>query len=266
MENTREYFEANKELWNKRAVIHEKSEFYNTEEFMQGKSSLIHIEKNELGDVTNKKLLHLQCHFGQDTLSWERLGAKVTGVDFSEEAIRIAKALTASLKLNASFICSNIYDLEENLKDDFDIVFTSYGVIGWLPDLNRWAEIISHFLRTGGTFYMVEFHPVVWMFDDKFDRIQYAYHNEKVITQESEGTYADRNAAIKNAEYSWNHSLSEVLNALISHGLKIEFLNEFPYSPYNCFQNTVKGADGNWRIKNLENLIPMVYSIKATKA
>jgi len=112
---------------------------------------------------------------------------------------------------------------------------------------------------------MVEFHPVVWMFDDKFERIQYAYHQEGVITEETEGTYADRNAAIKNSSYSWNHSLSEVINALISHGLKIEFLNEFPYSPYNCFQNTVKGADGNWRIKNLENLIPMLYSIKATK-
>jgi hypothetical protein len=138
-------------------------------------------------------------------------------------------------------------------------------VIGWLPDLDTWAEIIIHYLKPGGTFYIAEFHPVVWMFDDDFTHIKYAYENKEVIVTENEGTYTDRNASIKGKEYSWNHSISEVLNALIKAGLKIELFNEFMYSPYPCFRNTVEVEKGKWHIKGLEGKMPMVYSIRAVK-
>ena len=259
------YFEANKKLWNQRTASHTESEFYDLDAFRKGKSSLMTIETNELLPIGGKKLLHLQCHFGQDTLSLARLGAAVTGIDFSEQAIIAAKELAAELQLDARFICSNVYDLEKNLSDSFDIVFTSYGVVGWLPDLDRWASVIAHFLKPGGTFYMVEFHPVVWMFDNNFERIQYAYHNQSVIVEEETGTYADRNAPIKTTSFTWNHGLGEVVSALTTHGFQVEFLHEFPYSPYNCFQNTIQLPNGTFQIKNLEGLIPMVYSIKATR-
>ncbi len=257
------YFGANKELWNQRTMVHKDSSFYNLAGFKAGANVLTPIELNELGDVSGKKMLHLQCHFGMDSLNWARLGADVTGVDLSDEAINEARQLNDELGMKAKFICCNVYDLKDHLDEKFDIVFTSYGVIGWLPDLDNWAEIISLYLKTGGTFYMAEFHPVVWMFDDEFTHIKYYYDNREVIITENEGTYTDRDAAIKGKEYSWNHSISEVLNALINAGLKIEFFNEYMYSPYPCFRNTVETEKGKWHIKGMEGKIPVVYSVKA---
>ena len=259
------YFDANKQLWNQRTAVHKDSSFYNLAGFKAGENVLTPIELNELGDVKGKTMLHLQCHFGMDSLNWARLGAVVTGVDLSDEAIKEAKQLNNDLGMNATFICCNVYDLKEHLNEKFDIVFTSYGTIGWLPDLNKWAEIISCYLKPGGIFYMADFHPVLWMFDDEFTHFQYSYENSEVIITESEGTYTDRDADIIGKEYGWNHSISEILNALITNGLQIGHFNEFMYSPYACFRNTVEFEKGKWHIKGLEGKIPMVYSLKAVK-
>jgi 2-polyprenyl-3-methyl-5-hydroxy-6-metoxy-1,4-benzoquinol methylase len=259
------YFAANKANWNKRVSIHKDSSFYDIEGFKKGEKMLNEIELTELGHVSGKSLLHLQCHFGLDSMSWSRLGAKVTGVDFSEEAIQLANQLNNEVGLDATFVCANVYDLKEYLNEKFDIVFTSYGVIGWLPDLNRWASIISHFLKPEGIFYMAEFHPVLWMFDDEFKSIKYSYFNEGVIELDQEGTYADKNMPLNLKEYSWNHSISEVLNALLIHGFKIQLFKEYNYSPYDCFANTVKKEDRKFYINGYENKLPMVYSVKAIK-
>ncbi len=259
------YFDANKDAWNKRTLVHKDSSFYDLVTFKAGKSALNKTELDELGNVTGKSLLHLQCHFGMDTLSWAREGAIVTGIDFSDEAINTAQQLSEELNIPANFICCNVYDTLQHLPEQFDIVFTSYGVIGWLPDLDRWAAVIAQSLKPGGIFYMVEFHPVVWMMDEDFNFIKYHYHNEVVIAEEKSGTYTDRDANIHYSEYSWNHSISEVLNALIKQGLALQHFNEFSYSHYNCFNKTVQGDDGNWRIAGLENKIPMMYSVKAVK-
>lgn len=265
MEKYNQYFDANKELWNQRTVIHKDSSFYDVPGFKAGKNVLTPIELKEVGDVKGKKMLHLQCHFGMDSLNWTRLGAEVTGVDLSDEAIKEAKKLNDELKLNAKFICCNVYDTSKYVEDQFDIVFTSYGTIGWLPDLGKWARMIFERLKPGGFFYIAEFHPVVWMFDDDFTHIKYYYNNREIIVTEDQGTYTDRDADIKGKEYSWNHSISEVLNALIHAGLKIEFFNEHMYSPYPCFRNTVESEKGQWQIKGMEGKIPMVYSVKASK-
>ncbi|MEO7210736.1 MAG: class I SAM-dependent methyltransferase [Chitinophagaceae bacterium] len=259
------YFEANLDAWNKRAGVHKDSDFYAMKDFKAGKTALNKLELSELGDVHGKKLIHLQCHFGMDTLSWAIEGAEVTGVDFSNDAIDIANDLKDELNIPATFICSNVYDLLKNkdLAGAFDIVFTSYGVIGWLPDLDKWAEVISYLLKPGGIFYMAEFHPVVWMMDEDFECIKYFYHNQEIIEEDVTGTYTDRNAPISYKNYSWNHSISEVLNALIKKHLNILHFNEFNYSVHNCFNKTVKGEDGFWRIKGIENKIPMMYSVKA---
>src|SRR5688572_23268554 len=265
MTNYTEYFQANRHLWNQRTAVHKDSAFYNLAGFKKGEPSLTQIELSEVANVKDKKMLHLQCHFGMDSLDWARRGAEVTGVDLSDSAIDEAKKLNDELRLNAKFICCNVYDLKSHLSDQFDIVFTSYGVVGWLPDMDKWAEIIAHFLKRGGLFYMAEFHPAVWMFDEEFTHVKYYYDNREVIVSENEGTYTDRNADIKGKEYSWNHSISEVLNALIKAGLKIELFNEYMYSPFPCFRNIVQAEKGKWHIKGMEGKLPMVYSIRAVK-
>lgn len=259
------YFQANKELWNQRTTVHRDSDFYNLAGFKRGETVLTPIELGELGDVKGKSLLHLQCHFGMDSLDWARRGAKVTGVDLSDTAIGQATQLNNELGLDATFVCCNVLDTCDHVSGEFDIVFTSYGTIGWLPDLEPWAKVIAAKLKPGGLFYIAEFHPMVWMFDDEFTYIQYSYENREVIVTENQGTYTDRNAAIRGKEYSWNHSISEVLNALVGAGLRIELFNEHMYSPYPCFRKVVEFEPGKWHIKGLEGKLPMVYSLRAVK-
>jgi SAM-dependent methyltransferase len=263
--NFQEYFDRNKKSWNRKTAEHFKSDFYDVDKFKKSKSSLNRIELEELGDVEGKSLLHLQCHFGLDTLSWANLGADVTGVDFSEESIKKARELNAELGLNAGFICCNIYDLREHLEDKFDIVFTSYGVIGWLPDLGEWARLINDFLKPGGTFYMVEFHPFIWMYDSGFDQIEYSYFRTEPIMETYTGSYADDKSGNEYTDYGWNHSVSEILNSLLKQKFKLLHFNEFPYSVYNCFRNMEEIENGKWIIKKLSNKIPHMMSVKASK-
>lgn len=259
------YLEINKALWNGKTKIHFDSEFYNNKSFLKTKNSLNEIELSLLGDVRGKKILHLQCHFGQDTISLQNMGAKVTGIDLSDEAIKMAKVLSEQTENFPDFICSDVYDLPNNLNEVFDIVFTSYGTIGWLPDLDRWAKVITHFLKPGGNFILAEFHPVVWIFDNKFEKIEYNYFKEKAIIEKEQGTYAQKNAEIEMESVTWNHSLSEVFSSLLNNGLRIESFSEFNFSPYDCFENTIETNPKQFKIKNLVDKIPMVYSLKAKK-
>ena len=259
------YKEINKRSWNNKVDAHIRSDFYDMKGFLSGKSSLNPIELELLGDIKGKRILHLQCHFGQDTISLAREGAKTTGVDLSDKAIQKAKEIAAECEVDANFICCDIFDLPNYLEGQFDIVFASYGTIGWLPDLNKWARIISHFLKPNGHFIFVEFHPVVWMFDDDFDKIGYNYFNNGAMVETEEGTYADREAKINQEFVVWNHSMSDILNSLINNGLRIDSLEEYDYSPYNCFKHTVEFEPKKYRIKHLENKIPMVFSITANK-
>ena len=186
-----DYLEINRKSWNSRVDVHLKSDFYDVKGFLEGESSLNDIELDLLGDIKGKSILHLQCHFGQDTISLGRLGANVTGVDLSDKAIDNAKILAKKANVNATFICCDIYDLPTYLNEQFDIVFTSYGVIGWLPDMGKWAKIISNYLKPNGKFIFVEFHPILWVFDDDFKRIEYNYFNSGAIREIQDGTYTD---------------------------------------------------------------------------
>mgnify|MGYP002630525864 FL=1 len=263
----KKYFETNKDTWDKKVSIHAKSEFYDVEGFKKGKTSLNKYELKELGDVKGKTLLHLQCHFGQDTLSFSRLGAKCTGIDLSPEGIKQAKLLNDELGLDATFIETNLYDVPDNVKGKFDIVFASYGVIGWLPDLKTWGEIIASKLKSGGVFYLIEFHPIVWMFDflQTPPKLTYPYLQSEVIYEEYKGTYTNNDADIMSKEYGWNHGLGEVVSALTKVGLQIEFLHEFEKSPYNSFPEMDKTEDGMYVLKENQRMFPLLYSIRATK-
>jgi len=265
MQKEKNYLEINKQSWNNRVDSHLKSDFYDIDGFLKGKSSLNEIELELLGNINGKSILHLQCHFGQDTISLSRLGANVTGADLSDRSIDNAKRLAKETNTDPLFICCDIYDLPNHLEEQFDIVFTSYGTITWLPDLDKWAALISNFLKPNGKFIFAEFHPVVWMFDDNFEKIDYNYFNSGAIIETETGTYADKNAQIEQEYICWNHSMSEVVNSLIKNGLEIKVLNEFDYSPYNCFNKMVEFEPNKYRIEHLDNKIPMVYAIEAKK-
>lgn len=260
------YIDSNKQSWNKRTEAHLKSAFYDVEGFLQGKSSLNSIELDLLGDVSGKSILHLQCHFGQDSISLSRMGAKVTGIDLSDKAIESANEMAKLTHQNTRFICCDLYDLPNHLDEKFDVIFSSYGTIGWLPDLEKWAEIVQHFLKPNGQFIFVEFHPVVWMFDDRFQNIAYNYFNSGPIIETLTGSYVDREADMELESITWNHSLSEVIQNLTEKGLKIDNFQEFDYSPYDCFEETIEFEPHKYRIKHLGNKIPLVFALVATKS
>lgn len=259
------YIEINKQSWNKRTASHLLSDFYDVDGFLNGKSSLKEIEMKLLGDINGKNVLHLQCHFGQDTISLGRLGANVTGIDLSDKAIDSANKLSEKANIAATFICCDIYDLPNHLNQKFDIVYTSYGTIGWLPDINKWAKIVSKYLKPNGKFIFVEFHPVVWMFDDDFKKIKYKYFNSEAIIETESGTYADKEAEINQKCITWNHGIGEVVNSLIKNDVEVMSLNEYDYSPYDCFNGTIEFEPKKYRIKEIGNKIPMVYSIVGKK-
>src|SRR3954453_8227745 len=157
---------ANRRLWNEWARINQESDFYDMAGFRAGQTSLKPLELEEVGDVAGKSLLHLQCHFGKDTMSWARLGATVTGADFSDQAIALAQSLATELGLPARFVLSDLYNLPNALEGEFDIVYTTYGALGWLPDMDAWGRAASHFVKPGGFFYVADFHPFLMVYDD----------------------------------------------------------------------------------------------------
>jgi len=258
-------FETNKKTWDSRTMLHYNSEFYDKSAFAKAKNSLNHYEQDALGDVTGKNLLHLQCHFGQDSLSWAHKGAQVTGVDISDTAIELARKLSKELEIPARFVCCNVLETSDQIEEKFDIVFTSYGTIGWLPDLKPWAQMIAQRLKPGGRFYMVEFHPIAWMFDylTMPATMRYHYAQQEAIHEEYQGSYASPDATIKSEEYGWNHSLSEVLQSLIDAGLHIENIAEHDGSPYNIFPEMEK-RDGLFYLEN--QLYPTIFEIMVVKS
>ena len=263
----KEYFETNRKAWDLRLEVHKTSKMYDLESFKKGRNSLTEIELNALaGQVKGKTLLHLQCHFGQDSLSWARMGAKVTGVDLSPKSIVLAREINEELGLDAIFVESNILDLQDNLHGKFDIVFTSFGVTSWLPDLEKWATVIDHFLQPGGTFFIAEFHPVLYMFDFPTQKIAFDYFDGgKAIMEEVTGTYTDRDANIRFKEYFWTHSLYETMNPLVKRGLVVQEFIEYPYSPFNCFENMYEVEKGKFKFSDLQTSIPHVFSLKMQK-
>ena len=259
--------DINRKNWNERTPIHAASGFYNVEGFRAGRITLKDLERREVGDVSGKTLLHLQCHFGMDTMSWERLGAMPTGVDFSDAAIDLARSLNDDLGLNTRFIRSNIYDLPDVLDEQFDIVFTSYGVLCWLPDLDNWAQVIGNHLKPGGVFHIVEFHPFTNAFEQSESgdmRPTYGYFEHEFFFEGNGQSYTG-SERIASPNYEWAHSLGKIVTSLIELGLKIEFLHEFPFTRYQAFPVMEKGDDGWWRFPDHNDSFPQLFSIRATR-
>lgn len=270
METWNDAMASNRALWNELTPIHARAPWYRVEEFRAGENRLDPLVRAEVGDVAGKSLLHLQCHFGLDTLSWARLGARVTGVDLAEDAIALARSLGDELHLPATFVHSNVYDLPQVLDGEFDVVFTSWGVLCWLPDLTRWAQVIARYLKPGGAFYIVETHPFLHLFYNESDvtdlRVAYGYFNQTDPTYwPPGGDYADPEARLSNPAHEWNHSLGEIQNALIDVGLHVAFLREHTVLSWSYFPFMEQGEDGLWRMPPAYPTIPLSFSIKAIK-
>jgi SAM-dependent methyltransferase len=266
------YVDENRKLWNAWTGLHENSRFYNLAGFRAGGLSLRPIELDELAPtVAGRSLLHLMCHFGLDTLSWARLGAEVTGVDLADDAITTARRIGQELDLRARFIEADIYRLPEILSDRFDIVYSSYGVLHWLPDLRRWAETIAHFLRPGGFFYLVEDHPFMRTFaasatDGLHPANPYFFDPTPSLRESSRSYASDGELDEAMPSYTWNHGIGEVITALSSAGLTIGYVHEFDFAVRAKFPIMVRGDDGLWRLPpELHRSVPMLFSLRATK-
>jgi SAM-dependent methyltransferase len=271
-EGMHEYCRANQQLWDEYTRINAASPLYELDRFKAGAIKLHPLERSELeADVSGKTLLHLQCHFGMDTLSWARLGARVTGMDFSEKAIALARSLSEELLIPARFVCCDLYDLPRHLDGEFDIVFTSYGVLTWLPDLRSWAELVARYLRPGGLFYIAEFHPAGMLFSEKVTglewRVGYDYFREEVSICQAEGNYSDRTATLEhNTAHEWTYQLGTVVSELIRAGLRIEYLHEHPFTVYGQFPFLERREDTHWHLPEGMLRVPLLFSLRAVKA
>lgn len=262
-----DYLRLNREQWNRRTAAHLTSEFYDLPAWLAGKDSLQAPELELLpDDLGGLRILHLQCHFGQDTLSFARRGAAVTGVDLSCVAIAAARDLAGQAGLKATFINCDLYSLPELLDAEFDLVFTSYGTITWLPDLDRWAGIVHRYLKPGGRFVFAEFHNMACLWNDGRTAIKHPYFNPEPIVGEITKSYTDGSEGMTGTEVNWDHPLSSVVTALLGAGLTLEAFREYDYSPYNCFEDMVPaGQPGHWWLKQMPGLIPLVYTLGCVK-
>jgi len=259
----------NQALWDELAPVHYES-YAEMDILRKGGVCLDEIELAELGDVRGKSLLHLQCHIGTDTLSWARLGANVTGVDFSTQSLILAEKLANELKLQVTFVHSPLYDLKTKLEGQFDIVYTSRGVLVWNSDIQKWAEIIAHYLKPGGTFYIMETHPFFEIFEESEEgqlkiSLPYFHQDDPTVWDDEGPDYADENYIVKLPSYEWQWSVSEILNALIGAGLQIQAFHEYERLFFKLFAGMEEERPGWYQYPGMEGHLPLIFTLKATK-
>jgi SAM-dependent methyltransferase len=278
------FYDANRARWDESVPIHVASQGYDMEGFLRGEKALYPVEVAEVGDGAGKTLLHLQCHFGMDTLSWARLGAKVTGLDFSGPAVEQARELAQRIGVtDATFVQSNLYDARANLQGQFDVVYTGIGALCWLHDIREWARIVAHFVRPGGFFYIYEGHPVLWALDIERDDGQLLitepyFERPQPSEYSDEYTYVDGPPLKNTGNYEWNHGMGEIVTALIDAGLRIEFLHEhremaWQGLPWMISDEAPAAGDqsrhqrrSSWRLPDDQrDKLPLMYSIRASK-
>lgn len=261
-----DYLDTNRTTWDNRTDQHIGSAFYDVEGWLAGATSLKQIELDIIGDVKGKRVLHLMCHFGQDTLSIARMGAEVTGLDLSPRAIEEARKLAEKAGLEATFVNADLYSAPQHIEGQFDMVFMSYGTVGWLPDIKKWGEVVGGFLKPGGKFVFAEFHPAFWMLDEDYQFVKYRYFTGGDDIVDTEGTYTDVEEEKPQTMVSWNHGMADVINALHDQQLSLKHIQEYDYSPYPIYgEKEVVLGPGQWGIRGMERKLPLVYSLVMQK-
>jgi SAM-dependent methyltransferase len=263
----------NKANWDERASIHldDTTGFYGIAEFRAGKSSLNAIEASEIGDIRGKRLAHLQCHIGLDTLSLARLGAKATGLDFSEVSLAGARRLASETGIEATFVEGNVYDARQLLGGYFDIVYVTWGAINWLPDIDRWAEVVASLLGPGGFLYLAESHPFALVFEEIEGRLEptYAWRTPRdaPLNFNAPTTYTGATTPLVNRRTEeWMHPLSDIVGAVLRVGLRLDFLHEHEQLPWPLFPMMTPVDGGLYRLPDGMPRFPLSFSLKAVKA
>ncbi|MEQ8334102.1 class I SAM-dependent methyltransferase [Nisaea sp.] len=271
-----EFQAANRRKWNELAEVHYTSanSAYGIDDFLngpEGTRDLHKTELEELGSVEGLDILHLQCHFGMDTLLLARKGANsVTGLDFSPVAIAQARELAERAGIEASFIEGNVYDAPKLIQATYDLVYVTWGTICWLPDIDAWARVVAHFVKPGGRFYFLDQHPVVLSFDDYAPAphapVYDYFHKPEPLPFETSDSYADGSAVLQTKRsYEWTHPVGEVVTALIDAGLRLEYLHEFDTVAWKALAFMEPCEGGLYRLPEGMPRLPLSYSISARK-
>lgn len=260
---------VNRRKWDESVPLHVASRAYDVPSFLRGQSTLLPIEIRGMGSVRGKTLLHLQCHFGMDTLSWARRGARVTGLDFSLPALRTARRLARQVGLQARFVESNVFDAREALHERFDFVYTGKGAMCWLPEVDPWAEVVARSLNPGGRLYLLEDHPFAEIFPNGPSvthlEVKEQYFGSRALREEFDGTYATTERMKHKVSYSWIHPVSDTLSALARHGLEILSVREYPYSYWRRYSFMAQDRHGYWHLTRQAGVVPLMWSVTARR-
>jgi SAM-dependent methyltransferase len=266
-----DFHEINKARWNEVVEVHFRSPFYRVRRFLAGEEVLLPIESEEIGPIAGRRLLHLQCHFGLDTLSLARRGSRATGLDFAPNAIAKARELSALAQVAARFVEGGVYDAPQLIPERFEIVYVTWGAICWLPDIRRWAGVVAEMLEPDGFLYLLEGHPSALALEQTaadgpiLPSYDYFQGTAPLIFRD-EGTYADPKAKIVNREsHEWNHGLGQVLTALVDAGLRIEWLHEHDRLAWPLFKCLEEGSDRMYHMPAGRPRLPLSYSLKARR-
>jgi SAM-dependent methyltransferase len=264
---TDDWLEVNRAMWDERVPIHVAGDFYDVPSFLAGRSTLRDFELAEMGEVDGCTLVHPQCHFGLDTLSWARRGARVTGLDFSPPAIEAARQIAAQAGIPAQFLQASVYDAAAAVGGrQFDVVYTGLGAIIWLPDIERWAHMMVSLLTPGGRFYLAEFHPFTSVFGHESFEFEQSYFDRGPHAYVEPGTYADLEAPTEhNRSIEWTWTIGDVATALSSAGLHIEFLHEYDYALFPRWPFLERDDEGRYRLPAHIPSIPLMFSLRATR-
>jgi SAM-dependent methyltransferase len=269
-----DYVAVNRANWDERAPAHAASNDYAFDRFTADAhflSGVVRFDRPRLGDLTGQRGLHLQCHIGTDTVSLSRLGARMSGLDFSPAALAEARRLAASTGTDIDFREAEVYDAVEVFGPGaFDLVYTGVGALCWLPDVARWARVVAGLLRPGGRLFIREGHPMLWSLDEKSDppsvRYPYFEHAEPVVFDEP-GTYVKTDAAfVNNISHSWNHGLGEIITGLMDAGMRLTAFTEHDSVPWEALPGHMTvDACGEWRLTDQPERLAASYTLQAVK-
>lgn len=269
-----DYIAINRANWNDRAAIHVKDEAggYRVAAFLAGADNLHGIEDEEIGGVKGLRIAHLQCHFGIDTLCLARRGASCVGLDFSPVAVAAARDLQAKTGLDAAFVEGDVYDARSLIAGHFDMVYVTWGAITWLPDITRWAKVVASLLKPGGRLYLLEGHPSLMVLDEKTPGLQPGFDwrtpvDQPIVTHEDTTYTGDAAKIAHTTTHEWNHPLSDIINGVISAGLRLDWLHEHEEIPWQFapLMVAVEKKCRMWKLPDGFPRLPLAFSLMATK-
>lgn len=266
------YSAANLANWNDRAAVHlrDTTGFYRVDAFRTGEDTLNPIEAAEIGDVDGRRLVHLQCHFGLDTLSLARRGAEVTGIDFSPVAIAGARGLAAETGIPARFVEGDVLGARDLVEGQFDIAYTTWGTITWLPDIRAWAATVATLLAPGGFLYLADAHPTALGFEQAGDSLVLTHPwttpSDRPLVFDGPETYTgDATPLAHPRTYEWAHPLSAIIGGLLDAGLQLDFLHEHEEVPWQIYPLAVPIGRGMYRLPDSVPAMPLAFSLKARR-